>query len=602
MRVIVDHNNKGEVLAYLSSLKKTVVAFDTETYGLKWNDKMFSLQLAVENEDSFYLNFHDYKDESPILERSLLAGLHNLWRNDTIRWVAHNAKFDMRRLDIDGIRLSGDIWDTMIVSHIQYNKHYSHSLDNCLKRLGLAKNDEVALWIKDNKAYTTHQVEGKKAKEKDLHFDRVPFTIMSKYGLDDVELTLQLYKSQEEYFNLPENSDQYRLIASNMQLVKSVYEMEAEGIRVNVDYCNKGYVHAIDKMNFCVKKIEELTSKEFKSGPKWLEGVLNEQQVELELSDKGNPILNKNTLGGMDNAVAHYILEMRNNEKEASFYSTFPRFADNNGIIHPSYRLTGTDTGRFSCSDPNLQQVPKESKAKEDQLYTVRGAFEAGEDFIFVSIDYDQMEYRIMADFANETGMIEAIKGGLDPHTYVSNMMGVDRTIAKTLNFGLLYGMGIAKLADALSVDMDRARTLKYRYYSELKNVQKLTREIQNVAVGRGFIKNPYGRRYFLDDPKWAYKMPNYLIQGTGADVVRHVIPKLTYCLEGMKSKLLLQIHDECVFKIHKSETFIVKELLRLMESEYLPINGMNLTCGIDWSPSTWDTRTFKPWSEYVGT
>ena len=93
--------------------------------------------------------------------------------------------------------------------------------------------------------------------------------------------------------------------------------------------------------------------------------------------------------------------------------------------------------------------------------------------------------------------------------------------------------------------------------------------------------------------------MPNYLIQGTGADVVRHTIPKLDYQLECMKSKMLLQIHDEFIFKIHKSETHVVPELKRIMEAEYKPMNGMNLTCGVEWSPKTWDTRSFNPWSDY---
>jgi DNA polymerase-1 len=488
----------------------------------------------------------------------------------------------------------------MIMSHIEYNKHFSYSLDNCLKRISLAKNDEVMLYIKDHKCYTTYHVEGKKTKEKDLHFDRVPFAIMSKYGFDDVELTLQLYEHQFKYFFSEQGLDQKDLVCNNIQLVKAVYAMEREGIKVNLDYCKAGQEHALSKVNESIKCLDELTGKQFINGPKWLKEALGEQGIELEVSEKGNPILNKNKLKSIPNAVAFHVMEMRDMEKEATFYSTFPRFADQNGIVHPNYRLTGTDTGRFSCSDPNLQQVPKEAKASSDQPYTVRGAFEAGKDFIFVSIDYDQMEYRIMADYAGEMGMIEAIKGGLDPHTYVANMMGVDRTLAKTLNFGLLYGMGIGKLALALGTDDTNAKSLKQRYYSELPNVLRLTRQIQDVAIGRGYVKNGYGRRYYLDDPKWAYKMPNYLIQGTGADVVRHAIPRLDYQLEGMKSKMLLQIHDEFIFKIHTREVHVIPELKRIMEDEYKPMNGMNLTCGVDWSPTTWDTRTFKPWSEYI--
>lgn len=599
MRVVLNQDNLEECLTTLLSIKSGVISIDVETTGLKHTDRLFSLQLTVQFGDSYYLNFNPYPTEqnAPTLLREVLKKLHSLWMNPDILWISHNAKFELRMLGYEGIVLNGHVWDTMIAAHIQYNKHRSYSLDNCLKRIDLAKNDQVSLYIKDHKLFTTYHVEGKKVKEKDLHFDRVPFNIMMEYGLDDTDLTLKLFEYQIEYFRRPENKDQLTLVESNMHLTKSVFNMEREGIKVNLDYCDKAYNFCKEKVNEEVKIIEELSSKDFKNGPKWLKEVFELQDVELEMSAKGNPVLDKGALKNIPNAIAHHILKMRDYEKESTFYSIFKRFADKDNLIHPNYRLTGTDTGRFSCSDPNLQQVPKEEKSEE--VYTARGAFEVEDDFILVSIDYDQMEYRIMADYAGEMGMIEAIKGGLDPHTYVANMMGVDRKTAKTLNFGLLYGMGIGKLGIALGVEADRAKQLKSLYYRELPNVQRLTREIMNVAQGRGFIKNKYGRRYFLEDPQWAYKMPNYLIQGTGADVVRHVIPKIDYLLELNKSKLILQVHDELVLKIHKSETHLVPEVKRLMEDEYKPMNGMNLTCGVDWSPKSWRTTDFKSWSEY---
>jgi len=608
-RVLVTHENFTECLSALRSITSGVIAIDTETFGLKWDHKMFALQLAVKGGNSYYFNFLDYPLEIgtdpwgvsvDIHPYSRLTELHDLWRKPEIRWVAHNAKFDMRRLEIEGVHLNGDIYDTMVMAHIIYNKHMSYSLDNCLKRIGLSKNDEVMNWIMTHKAYTTYHVDGKKQKEKDLHFDRVPFDIMFKYGLDDVEDTLKLYDSQIAFFELPENKDQIDLVHNNLQLIKSVFQMESEGIHVDLDYCKTAQQQHNDRVSEIAKYIEELTQSKFKAGPKWLGEVLHAQGIHLPLSDKGNPIMDKKSLEKIPNAIAALVLEMRDEEKHASFYSTFKRFTDRNGVVHPSYRLTGTDTGRFSCSDPNLQQVPKEEKATEAG-HTVRGAFYVEDDFILVSIDYDQMEYRLMADYAAEMGMIEAIKGGLDPHTYVANMMGVDRKYAKTLNFGLLYGMGLAKLGESLGVSMDQARELKNRYYSELPKVRTLTRQIMDVAAGRGYIKNYYGRRYFCDDPKWAYKFPNYLIQGTGADIVRHVIPRISYQLEGMKSKLLLQVHDELILKIHRSEVGIVPELKRIMEDEYKPMNGMGLTCGVDFSERTWRTNEFKPWSEYKG-
>lgn len=598
MRVVINDDNIEQVLTDLLSIESGVIVLDTETKGLKWHDRLFALQLKIKGGMSYYFNFLDYGNETPYLDFSVLEKLKPLFLNPNIRWVGHNIKFDLHKLALEGIRINGEVYDTMVMAHVQYNKHMSYSLDNCLKRIGLEKDDRVMKWIVENKAYTTYHVEGKKTKEKDLHFDRVPWEIMCEYGFRDVEDTLALYEHQEEYFSRPENKDQIALIHNNMELVKSVYNMEAEGIHISEEYCDSAIEEHNRNISEITDDIERLTQQKYKAGSKWLQGVLRDQGIELEVSDKGNVILDKNALKSVPNAVASLVLEMRDQEKHATFYSTFLRFKDSNGILHPSYRLTGTDTGRFSCSDPNLQQVPKEEKAIEEG-HTVRGAFYVEDDFILVSMDYDQMEYRMMADYAGEMGMIEAIKGGLDPHTYVANMMNVDRKLAKTLNFGLLYGMGLAKLADALKVTVEEAKVLKYRYYRELPNVQKLTRTIMDTATARGFIRNRYNRRYYLDDPKFAYKMPNYLIQGTGADVVRHVIPKINYLLEGMKSKLLLQVHDELIYKIHRDETHIIPEIKRIMESEYKPMNGMNLTCGVEYSvDNTWRTNKFKVWGE----
>lgn len=599
MRVVVNDGNIEQVLSDLLSIESGVIVFDTETFGLKWDDILFALQLKVRNGSAYYFNFLDYAPiNAPALSRDIFKRLKALFMKPNIRWVAHNAKFDMRRLDIEGIRINGEVYDTMVMAHVLYNKHMSYSLDNCLKRIGLEKDDRVMKWITENKAYTTYHVEGKKTKEKDLHFDRVPWHIMCEYGFRDVEDTLALYLWQEAYFNKSENQDQIDLIHNNIELVKAVYNMEAEGISISEQYCIEAAEEHARNVQEITDDIERLTQQKYKAGSKWLKEILHDQGIELEVSDKGNVILDKNALKQVPNAIAHLVLEMRDQEKHGTFYSTFLRFKDRSGILHPSYRLTGTDTGRFSCSDPNLQQVPKEEKAIEEG-HTVRGAFYVDPEFYLVSMDYDQMEYRMMADYAGEMGMIEAIKGGLDPHTYVAQMMGVDRKLAKTLNFGLLYGMGLAKLADALNVSIDQAKVLKYRYYKELPNVQRLTRTIMDTAIARGYIRNRYNRRYYLDDPKFAYKMPNYLIQGTGADVVRHVIPKIDYMLEGAKSKLLLQVHDELIFKIHRQETHLIPEIRRIMESEYKPMNGMNLTCGVEYSEdNTWRTSKFKVWKE----
>jgi DNA polymerase-1 len=641
MRVIVDHENKAGVLAHLCSLNSSVIALDTETYGLKWSDKLFALQLAVRDEDLYYFNFHEYNDGSPVLDRSIFQELNKLWMNSSHRWIMANAKFDLRKIAIEGVQLNGEIYDVLLMDRLRYNRHFSYSLDACLKRIGSSKNDEVKTWIAVNKAYTTHSVDGKKTKEKDLHFDRVPFSIMSSYGFDDVESTLYLYQDQSNYFMSEEGKAQIDLVHSNMELTKTVFLMEQKGIQLDVPYCKrmleKEQHLAMDKAD----KIEQMTQQKFKAGPKWLKEVLNAQGIVLEVSDKGNPILDKNALKAMPNAVAHYVMEMRDHEKRASTYSTLLRFVDSYGVLHTNYRLNGTDTLRFSSSDPNLQNI---EACQKSNLETTRTAFVPRPHHFFVSIDYKTMEYRLCADIAGEHGWIKAINEGADPHQWVADMMEVGRKEAKTLNFMLLYGGGLAKLATSLfDVKTDentlnaickihiynskkvtliehelvakvphellmseiehlgKADKLKKKYFQSLPAVASFTKQVQDVAIARGFVRNQYGARYHIDKPMFAYKLPNHLIQGTGACIIRSAMNKIEYQLEGMKSKMLLQIHDELLFEIHKDEAFIVTTLRDIMEREYKSINGMQLKCDVEYSMDNWNANNFKQWSDYDG-
>jgi len=636
MRVVVNQENKGEVLAYLSSLTSGVVALDTETYGLKWDAKLFALQLAVKNGDSFYFNFHNYNDEVCCLDRSIFGELDKLWHNSNLRWIMANAKFDLRRIDIEGVRLAGEIYDVLLMARIAYNREFSYSLDSCLKRIGMAKNDEVSLWIKDNKAYTTYHVDGKKTKEKDLHYDRVPFHIMVRYGFDDVENTLSLYDSQTAYYELPQHREQIDLVHSNVELTKTVFAMERHGIQLDLQFCKDMYEKEIALVNETASRIEQLTDMKFKAGPKWLKEVFNAQGITLELSEKGNPILDKNALKAIPNAIAHYVLEMRDHEKRAGTFQALTRFADSDGILHTNYRLNGTDTLRFSSNDPNLQNI---EACEKGNFETPRTAFKPREGFCFVSIDYKAMEYRLVADIAGEHEWVKAITDGADPHQFVADLMGVERTPAKTINFQNLYGGGVAKLAQALfpcKTDLDtlkaickrhiygsrvtpaelalvnhvtqevleheieqlkKADVLKKKYFESLPAVEAFMKQVQQVGKERGFVRNKFGARYFLgDNASFAYKLPNHLIQGTGACIIRSAMNKVAFYLEGCKSRMILQIHDELIFEIHDSEIHLIPEIKRIMEDEYKPLNGMKMECDVEISRDSWNANTFSKW------
>jgi DNA polymerase-1 len=512
--------------------------------------------------------------------------------------VGANSKYDMRRLEIEGIKLNGPIYDCLLMARIEYNRHMSYSLDACLKRIGLEKDDKVSLYIKDHKCFHSETVPGKKVKEKYLHFEMVPYDIILPYSMLDVTNLLKLYEYQLAYFNLPENKEQMRLVHSNMELVKTVYDMESRGICIDVDYCKEMYAKSTGVVAELVKELEDIVGYPYKAGPIWLLKALTEQGVVINFSNKtagmskDTPDFDSEALEAMDNAVASLVVRIRETEKEGTFYATLLRFQVD-GVIHTNYRLNGTDTLRFSSSDPNLQNIPS---CKKDEMNTVRHAFKPRPGFKFVSIDYSAMEFRLCVDFAGEHWMIEAIKKGLDPHELVAENMGASRKAAKTLQFLTMYGGGAQKLADTLGCDLAKAKQLKNDYFRALPAVSKLHRTVQDTAVSRGFLRSVYGMRYFLNDPNFAYKVLNHLIQGTGALIIREAMNKIAYILEGTKSKMTLQVHDELLFEIADDEMDLIPMIKKIMEDEWKPINGMNMVCDVAISDVSWNENTFYKW------
>lgn len=237
-----------------------------------------------------------------------------------------------------------------------------------------------------------------------------------------------------------------------------------------------------------------------------------------------------------------------------------------------------------SCSSPNLQNVPKEDNSE----YPVRKAFIPPDDYCLVRIDYDQVEYRLMLNYAKEMGVIKKIKEqGLDVHQATADMLGVPRNFAKTLNFLLLYGGGIEKLAGALNITLAQAAELRRVYFANLPAVSKWTQGVKSLSARYLFIVNWMGRVCEFLDASESYKAPNHLIQGGVADIIKVAMNNTHERLAGMRSKQVLQVHDELVFYIHKDELEIVPELVRIMENVYTK-GALPLTAGVSHSWHNW--------------
>ncbi len=568
---------------------------DTETTGLRHHDKLFSLIIS-NSKESWYFNFLDVEDnegteirEEYILPRGWLKQLLPMFHNPKNYWFIHNAKFDLRMLAKDGITITGTVHCTQALERLIKNNLVGkspYSLSACATRYKLGgKLDAVAKYVKDNKLSSTVKIPGRLRKEKLLHYDKVPFDLMVEYGEMDGELVYKLGMEQiKRIRSMPESIPLARI---ERELTKGCFDMEWVGIKLDTEYVEMARLYEEVSLEFCYAEFKELTGLEFRRGPKLLVEAFDKLGHPYPKTEIGNPCFNSEALDDMDHPIANLLKRIRKHEKYiGTYYSNFRYLSDCDGILRPSINQGGTQTGRFSYSSPNLQNVPKEDS--DNLKYYVRKCFVPRPGYCFVMIDYDQQEYRMMVDIAGERQLIKKINEGMDVHTATGEMMGVDRRTAKTINFMLLYGGGHAKLAKALGIPNHQAKGLKEKYFRTLPKVERFIKETKIDGQLLGSTTNWMMRRYYLFDKGKAYILPNHVIQGGCADVIKSAMVKISNLLSNCLTRMLVQVHDELLFEVHESELHLIPDIKKIMESIYTPKNGLHLTCGVDHSWKSW--------------
>lgn len=565
---------------------------DTETYGTGFLDRMFALQIATE-QAVWYFNFHEYGGGVPSLDRArVLSALSSSLSDSDKVWFIHNSKFDLRRLAIEGHKIGGGVHCTQMCERFVYNQHMHYSFDACLKRRGMEKDDRVAAYIKEHKLYEGTGNNRRKC------FEKVPFDIMFEYGCRDARDVRVLGLDQRQAL------EQHAFYHNDLELEKVAYEMEEIGIRIREDYAQGGLNYERERQQATANELSRLAGEPFRSGPNWLRGIFDKHGVPYRTNPKtGKPVFDKAALDAIDHPIAGLIRQYRRHEKYASTY--YQAYVESGELSHASIKLHGTDTGRFSYADPNLQNVPKEEELDDSIPFQVRGCFAPRtEDHCFVMVDFNQQEFRLLLDYAGEHDLIRRINDhGEDVHQATADLVGVTRKQAKTINFGLLYGMGASKLAAALNLPKSEATKIKDQYFAKLPKVQRLIQAIIAASERRGYVDTWVGRRLYTPKPwydkdtgslvRFDYVMPNHLIQAGCADIARMAMPPIHDLLkrEAKSSAMLLQVHDELLFEIHKDELGIVDQIVQIMENTYRPFNGMKLTCGVDHSWKSWGRR-----------
>lgn len=570
---------------------KSPIVIDTETTGLNYFlHKVFSFGIKVDGH-IYYFNFKDYSTIESISEdftHREFSKVLPILEMDT-RWIGHNLKFDWHMIyHTFGVKLKGELWDTMVIERLLSNDEMRYNLDSCVKRNlpGYEKDDGVEKYIEKHNLFRTTTVFGKKKPFIEKFYHLVPFSVVAPYAAMDVDITERLYQSQLSRMQMEEERNSRfgpklrSLSATECKLLNVCAEVEERGVLINRQFVQQGLEHEAAKQTAIERWFELKYNEEFVDSIQVLAPKLKEIGVETGSTEKGNESIAETVLASSKEELPQKILAHREAAKRKdTYFQSFLTLSQADGFLHPDMKQSGTRTGRFSFADPNLQNVP----AEDDSDYPIRRALVPSPGYFFFMPDYNQMEFRMMLDYAGELGLINKILEGHDPHQATADMTGLSRKAAKTLNFGLLYGMGIQKLANALGISYDEAKAFKYQYFGALPRVKALIYQASDIAKERGFVYTWAGRKLDFKNPNFAYKAINGIIQGGCADVVKEVMTLLHGDKRMCGSRIIMQVHDELLFEVPLENLGGLRFIKDTMEGVY-KYNHLPLTVGLSYS------------------
>lgn len=592
--MLVTRTNFAEVLARLELPGR--YALDTETTGLSAykGDRLFSIIIATLTE-SWYFNFNRYPDlpDDQLLLRSHKDALQaSVFSRLDHEWELHNAKFDLHMLGVEGLTLAGSVWCSYAMGRVLHNDLRAYNMDFLSQRwLGESKSDLVKEYADEHGLFETY-MKGR-VKKKNYFFAKVPLHIVQEYAEKDGLLTAKLaaferdrIRNLDAHYRKPNQPPLWQVVENEMALTKVLYEIEKVGVLLDKPYAEAALKAETTRKTKAAEAFKQLADIDFEDSPTVIGAAFKKFGVQLPKGDGGRLLTNKEVLATVEHPAARLIEDYRTAQKKAvTYYGNFLAMADSTSVIHPDFHQGGTKTGRLSCRDPNLQNLERpdeDADAEAKDTFTVRRAFVPREDFCFFAPDYDQIEYRLMLEYADEDSVIARVLSGLDVHSATAESLGVSRFQAKTINFMLIYGGGNGKLASSLKCSWEEAKAKRALYFEKLPKIARFVELVRAVAYERLTLHNWFGRRYTFAFPDMTYTTaPNWLIQGGCSEVLKKaLILTHAYLKEHCThSRIVLNVHDEIVFEMHKSELHHCRALVEIMETVY-PFKKLKLTAG----------------------
>ena len=597
------NEKKYQIIESVDHLKKIIkgiqrqklVVIDTETNSLNANlAKLVGMSFCFEEDKSYYLPLEHKVNKNEktinINFKEVYLILKNLLEDTSIMKIGHNIKYDkivLANFNID----AHPIEDTMLLSYVLDAGKFKHNLDD-LAKIYL---DYDTIKYKD--------VVGVGKKEKT--FDQLSIEEAYKYAAEDADITLKLYHIlkkrivEEKLVNVYENIEK--------PLVDVLVNMERNGIKIDVKKLKKLSSIFLKKIFSIQKEIFKYSKFEFNIASTKQLGEVLFDKMGIQGGKKGksgaystsSEILENLSYQGHE--IAKFLLEWRQISKLKNTYteSLTQEINTETSRIHTSYSMASTSTGRLSSTNPNLQNIP----IRTEEGKKIRNAFISEKGYKLVSLDYSQIELRLLAHIGKVNELKKAFDLNLDIHKETASQIfnkpidKIDNNLrrkAKTINYGIIYGISAFGLSKQLNITRSDADFFLKEYFKKYKGILDYIDETTNFCKKNGFVKTIFGRKCFIAGIN--NKNPNFRnfairaainapIQGSAADIIKKAMIKIYkfFNKNKVKSKLILQVHDELLFEMPESEiTYLTKEITNIMEKAILPDVILNVPLVVD--------------------
>lgn len=537
----------------------------------------------------------------------------NILEDPTIAKVFHNHKFDCRMLDAVGIKVKGQIHDTMYAMHVLRTLEPTLGLKPlCKKYLGIEDTDEKDLHSATMSARREAKKKGWKIAEAvQADYWLAPPKLLEKYSRQDAYRTILLWQLLEEKLH---EEGLWKIYEDEMRLAPVTYKMETRGFRIIPELAQQEIV----KNKVVMKASKRIYEKECPGlnvdSPQQLSAfIYGNLHVKPEhFTPNGNPKVSGDVLLKIDNPVVKAILDFKASEKAISnFFQRYLNSMVRSGqewVLHPDFQQIGPVTGRYSCRNPNLQNVADGFTTRSSIPIQARTPFCPRQGYVWYHFDYSQIEMWIFAALAKEEKMLDALLSGRDLHTETANAIWGKGTVeneakrglktsrhrAKMMNFGIIYGIGAKSLAVLNKTTEDEARKDLENYRNAFPKIDIYMDRISRFGREHGYVEGPMGRRWQID-PDRSYTACNYMVQGSAAQVIKAAMVKVDAFFESnqIDGGLVSTIHDEHIdeIRIGQDNLTVLRKIKRLSEGFGGPFGLPKLPVEVAKTTTSWSAK-----------